>query len=663
MSSVNAVASPLQAGRRSHPRRRIDGLSYVEFGSDNGAILIDIGEGGMGFQSVMPVCLNQALLFKFRLPGAAVYLEGFAEVAWMNQSGKGGGLRFVDVDEAVACQIRDWTSVLSGSESSGLKNENGTEPDLADDSPAETATDVALVAATPLDAAPINVAPVDATPVDATHAVHAAEANNEAALLAIILEAAAAAETAEISSIESAEIPSAISESEGSEVESEPPADQTVAAQAPAHLSPAPAALLIPEFTIEATPAPDSIMPPAIPIELARTPAQISVQNEVLPFSAHSADNASGFPSQKESAPIAAHSATSPKPAGLPAPYSKLDSKLDSKNLVSAKRRQQKPVPAKPAIPAPPAYGQESALRGSSVRHSQAPAIIGWENFIATEAAKSKPQSLLPQALKTAIGAAAGACLVLAFVLGLPYLKAQVQATANVRSASSSLGNPSAFEVEVADVNNRRWILRSGGEAGSPFGDATSKRETQPAAPSAARKSSQPDDSATSVETAVETQQPKLARPGELALSRPRATNNGVASAQPLAPSIFDGITPPIGSVTDRLATGGPEAPRIVPAESGSMVRKSTLQAAVLVQRVAPVYPSTALQSQVQGEVLVSATIGKDGIPRNLTVIRGDQRLIAAALAAIRQWRYRPATLAGDPIETQIQITIDFHLK
>src|SRR4029077_3477681 len=141
MSSANTVASPLQAGRRSHARRRIDGLTYVEFGPDNGAILIDIGEGGLGFQSVMPVSLNQALLFKFRLPGAAAYLEGFAEVAWMNESGKGGGLRFVDVDEVVSSQIRDWTGVLSAPESSSVKNDNGGEPELADESPAEPAMD------------------------------------------------------------------------------------------------------------------------------------------------------------------------------------------------------------------------------------------------------------------------------------------------------------------------------------------------------------------------------------------------------------------------------------------------------------------------------------------------------------------------------------------
>src|ERR1700739_3400797 len=153
MSSANTVASPHRAGRRSHERRRIDGLTYVEFGPDSGAILIDLGEGGLGFQSVMPVSLNQALIFKFRLPGAGAYLEGFAEVAWMNESGKGGGLRFVDVEEAVSSQIRDWTGGLSTPESSAVKNDNGSEPDLADESPAETTMDSKPVAA-PANATP-----------------------------------------------------------------------------------------------------------------------------------------------------------------------------------------------------------------------------------------------------------------------------------------------------------------------------------------------------------------------------------------------------------------------------------------------------------------------------------------------------------------------------
>ena len=151
--------------------------------------------------------------------------------------------------------------------------------------------------------------------------------------------------------------------------------------------------------------------------------------------------------------------------------------------------RAENEVTSKPAaIPTVSPYGQHSAAQNSFIREPQKPALAGteWENFIATEGANSKLQSPLPQALKTGIGAAAGACLVLALVLGVPYLKTQLQAIANARSASLNLGNPSTFEVEVADINNRRWILRSGGEAGSPFGDASSKRDTQSAASAAA---------------------------------------------------------------------------------------------------------------------------------------------------------------------------------
>ena len=639
MSSANTVASPLQAGRRSHARRRIDGLTYVEFGPDNGAILIDIGEGGLGFQSVMPVSMNQALLFKFKLPGSAEYLEGFGEVAWMNDSGKGGGLRFVDVDEPVSSQIREWTGVLSAPESIAVMSGNDAEAELAPEVPAEAA---------------VSADQVDA----ATPAAPVAEGSAEAELLAtIISDASAAAESAELPSTGTSEIPSVSPEEitdVSPEVQSAAPDDHPAAKPTPALDSVAQAAPPIPEFTIEV--APDSIGPLTAPMRPARI--------DLLPQSAHSSDQgASGLRSNKESEPIVAQLPTSPKPAAPPAPYSKLESKLDSKNLVSVKKPQQKPVTSKPtAIPAVSPYGQDSAAQNSFIRQPQKPALAGveWENFIA---ANSEPRPPLPQALKTGIGAAAGTCLVLALVLGVPYLKTQVQATANARSASLNLGNPSTFEVEVADINNRRWILRSGGEAGSPFGDASSKRDTQSAASAAARKSSRSDDSDSAAETTPATPQPKLAKPGELALSRPRAGQIRAASAQLTAPSIFDGITPPIGSVADRLITGGPEAPGIVPPDSESAVKKSTLQAAVLVQRVSPVYPSPALQSQVQGEVLVNATIGKDGIPKNLKVIRGDQRLVGAALAAIGQWRYRPATLAGEPIETQIEITIDFHLK
>ena len=58
-------ATSAQSRRRFHARRRMEGLIYVDLAPDNGAILIYLGEGGLGFQSVVPACLDQAVLLKF----------------------------------------------------------------------------------------------------------------------------------------------------------------------------------------------------------------------------------------------------------------------------------------------------------------------------------------------------------------------------------------------------------------------------------------------------------------------------------------------------------------------------------------------------------------------------------------------------------------------
>ena len=55
--------------------------------------------------------------------------------------------------------------------------------------------------------------------------------------------------------------------------------------------------------------------------------------------------------------------------------------------------------------------------------------------------------------------------------------------------------------------------------------------------------------------------------------------------------------------------------------------------------------------------------IGKDGIPRQMQVVRGDVRLVPAALEVIPQWRYKPALLNGQPTDSQLVVTVSFRLK
>jgi len=81
---------------------------------------------------------------------------------------------------------------------------------------------------------------------------------------------------------------------------------------------------------------------------------------------------------------------------------------------------------------------------------------------------------------------------------------------------------------------------------------------------------------------------------------------------------------------------------------------------ATLIHKVDPAYPMQARTSRLSGKVNLLATISTDGSIRELAVTAGSPILAAAAKTAVRQWRYRPATLNGSPVEVQKEIIIVF---
>jgi periplasmic protein TonB len=89
------------------------------------------------------------------------------------------------------------------------------------------------------------------------------------------------------------------------------------------------------------------------------------------------------------------------------------------------------------------------------------------------------------------------------------------------------------------------------------------------------------------------------------------------------------------------------------------------VQAANLLQQVRPVYPGALQAAGIEGTVLLEAVISKDGAPASLTPRNTsvDPAFISAAMDAVRQWRYRPALLNGEPIEVLTTIQVDFKLR
>ncbi len=82
-----------------------------------------------------------------------------------------------------------------------------------------------------------------------------------------------------------------------------------------------------------------------------------------------------------------------------------------------------------------------------------------------------------------------------------------------------------------------------------------------------------------------------------------------------------------------------------------------------LIHKVQPVYPPLARAARIQGAVVIRAIISRNGTIENLQTLSGHPMLVGAALDAVRQWRYRPYILNGDPVEVETQVTVNFSLS
>jgi protein TonB len=95
--------------------------------------------------------------------------------------------------------------------------------------------------------------------------------------------------------------------------------------------------------------------------------------------------------------------------------------------------------------------------------------------------------------------------------------------------------------------------------------------------------------------------------------------------------------------------------PKVVRVSSG-------VSAGLLIRRIQPNYPPLARQARISGSVMLDAVISKDGSIEDLKVISGHPMLVTAAVEAVKQWKYRPYLLNGDPVEVQTQIQVNFRL-
>jgi periplasmic protein TonB len=115
------------------------------------------------------------------------------------------------------------------------------------------------------------------------------------------------------------------------------------------------------------------------------------------------------------------------------------------------------------------------------------------------------------------------------------------------------------------------------------------------------------------------------------------------------------------GGVIGGIISSTPVAVPKVATPQRVRVSQGVTQGLVL-RRVQPNYPPLARQARIQGSVVLQAEISKSGDIQNLRMISGHPMLGPAAIEAVKQWKYKPYILNGEPVEVETTITVNFTL-
>ncbi len=141
----------------------------------------------------------------------------------------------------------------------------------------------------------------------------------------------------------------------------------------------------------------------------------------------------------------------------------------------------------------------------------------------------------------------------------------------------------------------------------------------------------------------------------------PMPANGGVVGGVPggIPGGQLGGVIGGIVAATSNLSA----VPKFVPVTPQRIRISGGVTRGLLIHRLEPTYPPLARAARVQGDVVLSAIIDSSGQIKNLQLVSGHPMLVPAALDAVKQWRYKPYLLNGQPVEVETTITVIFTLS
>ena len=103
------------------------------------------------------------------------------------------------------------------------------------------------------------------------------------------------------------------------------------------------------------------------------------------------------------------------------------------------------------------------------------------------------------------------------------------------------------------------------------------------------------------------------------------------------------------------LAVAQEAAPQRITVDKAQM-------ASQIIKRVNPVYPPLARQARIQAQVVLKVDVSKAGDVENIQLVSGHPMLAPSAIEAVRQWKYRPYLVNGEPVTVQTEVTVNYTL-
>lgn len=135
-----------------------------------------------------------------------------------------------------------------------------------------------------------------------------------------------------------------------------------------------------------------------------------------------------------------------------------------------------------------------------------------------------------------------------------------------------------------------------------------------------------------------------------------QAPPNSSAPDAPTAPPKWEPVDLHASTFDLRSTTPQPPVDPNKPVPMSTGVMRSNL-----VNGVPPVYPADARKNKLTGVVVLHILIAKDGSVAKVDVISGPDEFRQSAIDAVKQWKYKPTTLNGTPVQVLTQVNLNFH--